>query len=123
MPNTNPIIDNESLIRYIISKAKQDGIVNVYPIGSISKQQKGIELSEIGELKFAGAVAISDDGKPVKSASLMKKALLYASMFDLTVISHCEDLELAEDGVMNEGYQSTVMGLRGIPSAAEECMV
>lgn len=123
MPNTNPIIDNEAVIKYILNKAKQEGYVNVYPIGAISKGQKGEELAEIGEMKFAGAVAISDDGKPVKSASLMKKALQYASMFDITVISHCEELDLAEDGVMNEGYTSTVMGLKGIPSAAEEMMV
>lgn len=123
MPNTNPVIDNETIIRYIQNKTKQDAIVNVYPIGAISKGLKGEELAEIGELKFAGAVAISDDGKPVKNASLMKKALQYASMFDITVISHCEDLELAEEGVMNEGYQSTIMGLKGIPSAAEEIMV
>lgn len=123
MPNTNPVIDNESVVKYILNKAKQDGLVNVYPIGAISKGLSGEELSEIGELKFAGAVAISDDGKPVKKASLMKKALQYSSMFDITVISHCEDLELAEEGVMNEGYQSTIMGLKGIPSAAEEIMV
>lgn len=123
MPNTNPVTDSESVVRYIISKAKQDGLVNVYPIGAISKKLAGEELSEIGELKFAGAVAVSDDGKPVNSPSLMKKALQYASMFDITVISHCEDLDLADGGVMNEGYQSTVMGLKGIPSAAEETMV
>lgn len=123
MPNTNPVIDNESVVKNIISRAKQDGFVNVYPIGAITKGQAGDELSEIGELKFAGAVAISDDGKPVKKASIMKKALQYASMFDITVISHCEDLDLAEDGFMNEGYQSTIMGLKGIPSAAEEVMV
>lgn len=123
MPNTNPIIDNESVIRYISGKAKQDGLVNVYPIGAITKGQKGEELAEIGELKFAGAVAISDDGRPVKSTSLMKKALQYASMFDITVISHCEDTDLSEEGVMNEGYQSTVLGLKGIPAAAEEIMV
>ncbi|HOV25858.1 MAG TPA: dihydroorotase [Pseudobacteroides sp.] len=123
MPNTNPVIDNESVVKYIINRAKQDGFVNVYPIGSITKGQAGEELSEIGELKFAGAVAVSDDGKPVMKASIMKKALQYASMFDITVISHCEDLDIAEDGYMNEGYQSTVMGLKGIPSAAEEVMV
>lgn len=123
MPNTNPVADSEAVIKYIINKGKQDGLVNVYPIGALSKGQKGEELAEIGELKFAGAVAISDDGKPVRSASLMKKALQYASMFDITVISHCEDIDLAEEGVMNEGYQSTVMGLRGIPAAAEEIMV
>jgi len=123
MPNTNPVADNEAVIKYILNKAKQDGYVNVYPIGAITKGQKGEELAEIGELKFAGAVAISDDGRPVKSSSLMKKALQYASMFDITVISHCEDLDLAEEGVMNEGYQSTVLGLKGIPSAAEAIAV
>ncbi len=123
MPNTNPVIDNESVVKYILNKAKQDGVVNVYPIGAISKGLLGEELSEIGELKFAGAVAISDDGKPVKKNSLMKKALQYSSMFDITVISHCEDLDLVEEGVMNEGYQSTIMGLKGIPAAAEEVMV
>ena len=123
MPNTSPVADNESVIKYIINKAKQDGVVNVYPIGAISKGQKGEELSEIGELKFAGAVAISDDGKPLKSSSLMKRALEYSSMFDITVISHCEDLDIADEGVMNEGYRSTIIGLKGIPSAAEEIMV
>ncbi|NLD49978.1 MAG: dihydroorotase [Clostridiaceae bacterium] len=123
MPNTNPVIDSEPLVKYVINKAKQDGVVNVYPIGSITKGLKGEELSEIGELKFAGAVAISDDGRPVKNPSIMKKALEYASMFDITVISHCEDLELADQGVMNEGLQSTLMGLKGIPAAAEELMV
>lgn len=123
MPNTNPVIDNQAIVKYIINKAKQDGVVNVYPIGAISKGLKGEELSEIGELKFAGAVAVSDDGKPLKSSSLMKKALQYSSMFDITVISHCEDLELADEGTMNEGYLSTILGLKGIPSAAEEIMV
>ncbi len=123
MANTNPVADNEAVIKYILNKAMSDGIVNVYPIGAITKGLKGEELAEIGELKFAGAVALSDDGKPVKNSSLMKKALQYASMFDITIISHCEDLDLADEGVMNEGYQSTIMGLRGIPSAAEEIMV
>lgn len=123
MPNTSPVADNEAVIKYILNKAKQEGVVNVFPIGAISKGQKGEELAEIGELKFAGAVAVSDDGRPVKNPSLMKKALQYASMFDITVISHCEDLDLAEEGVMNEGTQSTISGLKGIPSAAEEIMV
>jgi len=123
MPNTNPVIDNESVIRYVMNTSKQDGLVNVFPIGAITKGLKGEELAEIGEMKFAGAVAISDDGKPVRSSSLMKKALQYASMFDITVISHCEDPELADEGVMNEGYWSTVLGLKGISSAAEAIMV
>jgi len=123
MPNTNPVADNEAVIRYILNKAKQDGIVNVYPIGAITKGQKGEERAEIGEMKFAGAVAISDDGKPVMSASLMKKAMMYAAMFDISVISHCEDVDLTDGGVMNEGYMSTIMGLKGAPSAAEAVMV
>lgn len=123
MPNTNPVIDSESVVKYILNKAKNEGYVNVYPIGAITKGLKGEELAEIGELKFAGAVAISDDGKPVKSSSIMKKAMQYASMFDIAVISHCEDTDLAEEGVMNEGYVSTALGLKGIPAAAEETMV
>lgn len=119
MPNTDPVTDNCSVVRYILNKAKQDALVNVYPIGAITKGQKGEELAEIGELKFEGVVGISDDGKPVKSSSLMKKALQYAAMFDVTVISHSEDLDLSVEGVMNEGEQSTIMGLKGIPSASE----
>ncbi len=123
MPNTNPVIDNQTVVKYILSKAKQEAIVNVYPIGAISKGQKGEELSEIGELKFAGVVAISDDGKPVKNASLMKKALQYASMFDTMVISHSEDLELSDEGAMNEGVTSTLLGLKGIPTVAESAAI
>ena len=123
MPNTNPVIDNETVVNYIKDKAAREGYVHVFPIGAISKGLKGELLSEIGELKFAGAVGISDDGKPVVSSGLMKKALIYSSMFDITVISHCEDMSLVEEGVMNEGYNSTIMGLKGIPSAAEETMI
>lgn len=123
MPNTNPVIDNEALVKYVINKAKADGIVNVYPIGAISKGLKGEELSEIGELKFAGAVALSDDGRPVNNSSLMKKAMQYASMFDITIISHCEDLDLVDEGLMNEGYYSSILGLKGNPAPAEEVMI
>lgn len=123
MPNTNPVLDSEALIRYVINKAKSDGLVNVYPIGAVSKGLKGEELSEIGELKFAGAVALSDDGRPVNNSSLMKKAMQYASMFDITIISHCEDLDLVDDGLMNEGYYSSVLGLKGNPAPAEEVMI
>jgi len=123
MPNTNPVIDNQAVVEYIISKAKSTGIVNVYPIGAITKGLKGEELAEIGELKFAGVVAISDDGKPVMNPDLMKRALQYAGMFDTPVISHCEDLHLVDEGVMNEGYMSTYLGLKGITRAAEEVMV
>jgi len=123
MPNTNPVIDNQAMVEYIFNKAKNVGVVNVYPIGAITKGLKGEELAEIGELKFAGAVAISDDGKPVMNSSLMRRALQYANMFDIPVISHCEDLNLVDEGVMNEGYMSTYLGLKGITRAAEEVMV
>jgi len=123
MPNTKPVIDNEAIVTYIKSKAKEVGYVNVYPIGSITKGLKGEELSEIGELKFAGAVAISDDGRPVVESGLMRRAMQYADMFDMTVISHCEDLGLAAGGHMNEGYMSTYLGLKGITRASEEVMV
>jgi len=123
MPNTNPVIDNQSIVKYIINKAKSHGVVKVFPIGAISKDLKGEELSEMGELKDSGCVGVSDDGKPVKSASFMKKAMIYSAMFDLPVISHCEDMDLADEGVMNEGYMSTVLGLKGIPAASEDLMV
>ncbi|MCC8169551.1 MAG: dihydroorotase, partial [Oscillospiraceae bacterium] len=123
MPNTNPVADSEAVITYIKSKAKEVGYVNVYPIGAISKGLQGKELAEIGEMKFAGAVAVSDDGKPVVESGLMRRAMEYADMFDMTVISHCEDIGLANEGHMNEGPTATAMGLRGISRAAEEVMV
>ncbi len=123
MPNTKPVIDNEAVVTYIKTKAKEVGYVNVYPIGAISKGLEGKELSEIGELKFAGAVAISDDGRPVTESGLMRRAMEYADMFDMTVISHCEDLGLADGGYMNEGFMATYLGLKGITRAAEEVMV
>jgi len=123
MPNTNPVLDNEAMIMYVLNRAKSDGIVNVYPIGALSKGLKGEELSEIGELKFSGAVALSDDGRPVNNSSLMKKAMQYASMFDITIISHCEDLDLVDEGLMNEGFYSSILGLKGNPAPAEEVMI
>ncbi len=123
MPNTKPVVDSEAVVTYIKTKAKDVGYVNVFPIGAISKGLEGKELAEIGELKFAGAVAVSDDGRPVSDSGLMRRAMEYADMFDMTVISHCEDLSLADGGHMNEGYMSTYLGLRGITRAAEEVMV
>lgn len=123
MPNTNPVIDNAAMAEFIINRAKSTGSVNVFPIGSISKGLKGEELAEIGELKFAGVVAISDDGRPVMKAALMRHALSYASMFGVTVISHCEDLNLLEGGSMNEGAVSTGLGLKGISKSVEEVMI
>ncbi len=123
MPNTNPTLDNAALIEFVISRAKSVGKVNVFPIGCISKGQKGEELAPIGELKYAGAVAISDDGRPVENALLMKRALQYANTFDMPVISHCEDLNLVDDGSANDGFMATSLGLRPISPAAEEVMV
>lgn len=123
MPNTDPVADNPAVVTYIIEKAKKEALVNVYPIGAITKGQKGEELAEMGSMKEAGIVAVSDDGRPVMKSSVMKKALIYAGQFNLPVISHCEDLDLAEEGSMNEGFMSTKLGLRGIPAAAESVMV
>jgi dihydroorotase len=104
-------------------KAKNEGLINVLPVGCITKQRKGEELTEIGELKNAGVVAISDDGSSVKNSKIMRRALEYTKMFDLVIISHCEDTDLSKDGVVNEGKVSTLLGLRGIPKEAEEIMV
>ena len=123
MPNTDPTADNAQIIKYIIDKAETSGHVAVYPIGAITKGLLGEELAEIGEIKFAGAVAISDDGNSVASPSMMKKALLYSKVFDIPVISHCEDTDLADGGDMNEGYVSMELGLRGIPSISESVQV
>ena len=123
MPNTNPVIDNAALAQFVINKAKAAGYADVYPIGSISKGLKGQELADIGELKYAGVVGVSDDGCPVSNSSLMRRGLEYASMFDTLVISHCEELDLLDDGVMNEGFTSTFLGLKGINAAVEEIQV
>jgi dihydroorotase len=123
MPNTSPVCDNAALVRYIREKSASEGFARVLPIGAVSKGQLGRELAEIGLMAAEGIVAISDDGHPVESADMMRKAMLYASHFGLPVISHCEDLSLAGGGHMNEGYWSTVLGLRGIPAVAESLMV
>lgn len=121
MPNTEPVCDNEAIVRFIKSRAEEVGYANVYPIGAISKGLEGKYLAEIGEMAFAGAVGISDDGHPVENSGLMRRAIEYSQMFDVTVISHCEDMALGE-GDMNEGPVATSMGLRGISPAAEEVM-
>lgn len=122
MPNTKPVNDNQSVTDFIFDKARKEGAVHVYPVGAITKGLKGEELSEIGELKSAGVIAITDDGKPVMNSELMRRGMEYATMFDLPVISHCEDLHLSEGGVMNEGFVSTELGLKGIPNASEDVM-
>jgi dihydroorotase len=123
MPNTKPPNDNPSITQYIISEARRSSPVRVFPIGAITKEQKGETLAEIGEMFEAGIVGISDDGKPVMDARLFRRALEYALMFDMPVIQHCEDLHLSRGGVMHEGVYSTRLGLKGIPSAAEETIV
>ena len=123
MPNTKPPNDNPSITSYILSEARRSSPALVFPIGAISKEQKGETLSEIGEMVEAGITGISDDGKPVMDGRLFRRALEYAQLFDLPVIQHCEDLHLSRGGVMNEGATSARLGLKGIPSAAEDSMV
>ena len=123
MPNTNPVADNQSVITFVKEKGQQAGYAKVFPVGAITKGSQGEELAEIGDMYEAGAVALSDDGKPVMNGQLMRLAMEYARMFNLPLISHAEDLKLANEGFMHEGYVSTVLGFRGIPSVAEEAMV
>lgn len=123
MPNTKPVIDNAFLIEYIKLKAKREGYAKVEPIGAVSKDLKGKELAEMADMKSAGAVAFSDDGHPISSSDLMKKALEYASMWNGIIINHCEELSLSQEGFMNEGEMSTRLGMQGIPSVAEDIMV
>ena len=122
MPNTDPVTDNQAAVGFIISQAKRAGGSKVYPIGAISIGQMGQTLAEFGEMIGAGAVAVSDDGKPVVSAQLMRTALEYARTFGIPVADHCEEPTLALGGAMNEGLMSARLGLRGIPAEAEEIM-
>jgi dihydroorotase len=123
MANTSPINDNQAVTDFILNQAKQHALIPVYPIGAITKGLKGKEMAEFGDLKDAGCVGFSDDGHPVMNANLMRRAMEYARMLDLPIIEHCEDLNLSGSGVMNEGFTSTRLGLRGIPPASEEVMV
>lgn len=123
MPNTTPPCDNQGVVGFIISEAKRIGLCNIYVVGTITKGRKGEELSEIGELKTAGVVALSDDGSSVDNSEVMRRALEYTGMVGLPIIAHCEDKMLSKDGVMNEGFISTVLGLRGIPAICESTRV
>ena len=123
MPNTNPVNDTRSVTELIISQAKAKGIVNVYPIGAITQGLEGEKLSEMGDLKDAGVIAYSDDGQPVSSNEMMRRALEYSKMFGLPLIQHSEVLDLTAGGCMNEGLVSTELGLKGMPSEAEDVMV
>lgn len=122
MPNTSPVIDNQALVRFIIMEAAK-GPINVFPSANITKGGKGDEISEMGELIKGGAVAFTDDGKPVMSSITMRRALEYSRMFNAPILSHAEDKSLADEGLMNEGLNSTRLGLKGIPCEAEEVMI
>jgi len=123
MPNTSPALDNEASLEFVLRQASQSGHCNVYPIGAITKGRQGKELAEIGTMVRAGAVAFSDDGTGVVDAGVMYRAMQYVTMFDKAVIQHCEERSLGPNGCMNSGYTSTVLGLPGIPAAAEQIMV
>ena len=123
MPNTSPVNDNATVTSYITEKARRNSVVNVFPIGAITKGSLGEELAAIGAMREAGAVAISDDGRPVMNAQLMRRAMEYARGFNIPVINHCEDLHLSAGGDMHEGLESVRLGLRGIPGCSEEVMV
>jgi dihydroorotase len=123
MPNTKPVNDSVTVTSYIVERARRDAVVNVFPIGAITKDSAGEELAAIGAMKSAGAVAISDDGRPVMNSRVMRRAMEFARSYDLPLIDHCEDLNLSAGGDMHEGAQSVRWGLRGIPAASEDTMV
>jgi dihydroorotase (multifunctional complex type) len=123
MPNTSPVNDSAAVTRSIVEKAAAEGLVRVYPIGAVSKGMKGESLSEMADLRAAGCVAFSDDGKPVMTSLLMRRALEYAGMLQVPVIDHCEEPTLKGEGVAHEGLVASQLGLRGIPGAAESIMV
>jgi dihydroorotase len=120
MPNTDPINDNPAVTRFMIEQAQLAKMANVFPIGAVTKGSSGKELAEMGEMKNAGIVAVSDDGRPVPTAAMMRRAMEYARGFDLTVVDHCQDSSLSAGGVMHEGRWSLILGLRGMPAAAED---
>ena len=123
MPNTHPVNDSQAITEFILEQARIAGNACVFPVGAITKGSEGKELAEIGDLRRAGCVAISDDGQPVMNSMVMRRAMEYALAFDVPVIDHCEDLHLSEGGCMNEGIVSTQLGLQGVPAAAEDVMV
>ena len=123
MPNTKPVTDNKYIVSYIVNRAKQVDLAKVYPIGAITVGLKGETMAEMGSMKEAGAIAMSDDGQPVTTAQMMRLALEYAKDYDLLLCSHCEEKSLINDGVVNEGENATRAGLKGIPSCAEDIMI
>jgi dihydroorotase len=123
MPNTDPVNDHAGITQFILKKAAEAGRARVYPIGAVSLGSRGEQLAELGEQKAAGCVAFTDDGRPVATALLMRRALEYAGMLGVPIIDHCEDPSLKGDGVAHEGYYASALGLRGIPGVAESLMV
>src|SRR5438128_3909341 len=122
MPNTSPVNDNAGVTEYILKKASEANLARVYPIGAVSRGQQGEQLADIAELRQAGCVAVTDDGHPVATALLMRRALEYTQMFGMPVIEHCEEQTLKADGVAHEGFHASRLGLRGIPGEAESIM-
>ncbi len=120
MPNTSPVCDNAAIVSYIVQRGREVGLCKVRPVGAMTVGERGESLAEMGKMKDAGAVAFSDDGKPVSDSRILRLAMEYASGFGTLTLSHCEDKALADGGVVNEGYNSTLAGLKGIPRAAEE---
>jgi dihydroorotase len=123
MPNTNPVIDNVAVVNHVNWEAKQNGLCRVWPTGAITKGLKGEQLAEMGEMKAAGIVAVTDDGRPVESADMMRQAMIYARQFDLVVMDHAEEKSISHGGAMHEGKVSSQLGIRGIPRTSEEIHV
>ena len=123
MPNTRPVNDNASITRYVVEKSREAGLARVYPVGAITRASKGEELAEMADMKEAGAVAVSDDGRPVMNSQVMRHAMEYARDHGLVVVDHCQDTSLSAGGVMHEGRYSTLLGLKGMSAAAEESHV
>jgi dihydroorotase len=123
MPNTDPVNDHAGITQFILKKAAESNLAHVYPIGAVSIGSRGEQLAELGEQKAAGCIAFSDDGRPVATALLMRRALEYANMLGVPIVDHCEDPSLKGDGVAHEGYYASALGLRGIPGVAESLMV
>lgn len=123
MANTSPAVDNPSTVKLLQYITEKEGLVKVYPVAAVTKGLKGEELTEIGDLNESGIIALSDDGRPIMNAELMRRAMEYSTMFDLPILDHCEDLDLSMDGQVNEGYFSTVRGLKGYPDMAESIIV
>src|SRR5213083_1745000 len=122
MPNTDPVNDNAGVTEYVLKKAADANLARVFPTGAVSRGQAGEELADIGELRQAGCVAVSDDGRPVATALLMRRALEYAGMFHMPIVEHCEEQTLKGQGVAHEGLHASTLGLRGIPGEAESIM-